>query len=201
VTALPDRRAAACCLWSAAALLACSSCYTGSARTVSSADIGAGEGWTLVRGVPFVHQRSQRDCGAAVLAMVLRYWGVPVAAQEVIAAYPQLAERGLRAGELRDFARRRGLHAYLIEAEPADLVTELERGRPLIVGLAKPYGREAVAHYEVVVGLHRARRRVLTLDPARGFRENTVEGFASEWAPTRKLAVVIFRPAPAPAGS
>ena len=38
----------------------------------------------------------------------------------------------------------------------ADLFTQVERGRPVVVGLAKPMaltGGRSLAHYEVVIGL------------------------------------------------
>src|SRR5881394_1539882 len=82
-------------------------CYKGSAHTVSPGAIDADGGWLLVRGVPFVRQTGEQDCGAAALAMVLRYWEVAASPAEVASAHPQSRGRGLRAGELRDFARAR----------------------------------------------------------------------------------------------
>ena len=35
-------------------------------------------------------------------------------------------------------------------------------------------GDRALAHYEVVVAINRRARQLLTLDPARGLRENTL---------------------------
>jgi ABC-type bacteriocin/lantibiotic exporter with double-glycine peptidase domain len=170
-----------------ALVVALAGCYTGSARTVTSGAIDADPTWLRVRGVPFVQQAAERDCGAAAMVMVARYWGVAAALADL--AVPG---RGLTAGELRDFARRRGLQAFVVKGEPADLRQQLERGRPTIVGLAKPYGTRRIAHYEVLVGLHPGRKRVLTLDPAHGWRENTIEGFAAEWAPAGQLLVVVF---------
>lgn len=149
-----------------------------------------------MRDVPFFEQAGERDCGPAALAMVLRYWGVPVTPAQITGAHPESRTRGLRAGELRTFARGRGLEAFLIAGQPADLRAELEHGRPLIVGLGKPHFPQRLAHYEVLIGLHRDGRRVLTLDPAHGWRVNTVEGFAEEWASAQQLALVIFRRAP-----
>jgi ABC-type bacteriocin/lantibiotic exporter with double-glycine peptidase domain len=174
-------------------------CYTGSAQTVTATEIARDPGWLLVPDVPFVGQEGEHDCGAAALVMVLRYWDVRVTVQDIAAAFPSSRGRGLTAGELREFAHARGLRAFVIHGEPADLRAELERGRPLIVGLAKAHGAQKLAHYEVVVGLHRGRRRILTLDPAEGWRENTVEGFAEEWAPAQRAALVIFRAADEPA--
>jgi ABC-type bacteriocin/lantibiotic exporter with double-glycine peptidase domain len=176
--------------------LALAGCYTGSARTVSPVTIGADSGWLLVSGVPFFQQAGERDCGPAALAMVLRYWNVAVTPAQIATAHPENRDRGLRAGELRTFARGQGLEAFLIVGQPADLRTELEHGRPVIVGLGKPHLSRALAHYEVLIGLHRDGRRILTLDPAHGWRVNTLEGFAREWATAQQLALVIFRRAP-----
>jgi hypothetical protein len=52
----------------------------------------------------------------------------------------------------------------------------------------------------VVVAIDRKDRQILTLDPGRGLRENTLEGFAREWAPTGRVAIIVFRPAANPPG-
>jgi hypothetical protein len=71
----------------------------------------------------------------------------------------------------------------------------------VLVGVAKPFRNKDMAHYEVVVGFHHAKRLVLTLDPAAGWRENTLEGFAREWVPTNQVTLVAFpRPPVATAG-
>jgi ABC-type bacteriocin/lantibiotic exporter with double-glycine peptidase domain len=168
-------------------------CYTGSARTVAPGTITADPGWLLVGNVPFYGQSGDHDCGAAALAMVLRYWEIPVTPQDVAAAHHLKGTRGLRAGELRDFARSRGLDAFLVAGDAADLKSELGHGRPLLVGLGKRHGPQTLAHYEVVVGLHRDGTRLLTLDPAHGLRENTLAGFATEWAAARQLALIVFK--------
>jgi ABC-type bacteriocin/lantibiotic exporter with double-glycine peptidase domain len=170
----------------AGALIALAGCYTGSARTVTPAAIDADPGWVRVRGVPFVAQRGESDCGVAALAMVLRYWGVVMSME---------AKGPLTAGELRDVARGRGLQAFVVKGDPTDIRDQLARGRPLIVGLGKRYGRSALAHFEVLVGYHPA-GRFLTLDPAAGWRVNTAEGFAAEWAASEQLVLIVVPAAP-----
>jgi ABC-type bacteriocin/lantibiotic exporter with double-glycine peptidase domain len=150
----------------------------------------------LVDAVPFVHQRSESDCGAAALAMMLSYWGAPLTIDQILAVHPTSRDRGIKAGQLRDLARSKGLQAFVIKGQVTDLLVELQRRRPVLVGLAKPYGDKALTHYEVVVGLHRERRLILTLDPAHGWRQNTIEGFAREWVPTEQVSIVMFREAP-----
>ena len=69
----------------------------------------------------------------------------------------------------------------------------------MLVGLTKPVtGGRALAHYEVVVGINRRGRLIRSLDPGRGLRDNTFEGFASEWAPTHQVTIVVYPPAPRP---
>ena len=175
--------------------LAAAGCYTGSARTVSPAALAREPGWTLVAGVPFVPQSRQEDCGAAALTMVLSYWAVSPEGVRAAGVDPSAgdAERGIRAGQLRDWARASGLRAYLVSADLGDLSSELGRGHPVLVGLYTPYGRGRVRpHYEVVVGIHREKQRILTLDPSAGWRENSLDGFAREWLPAGRLALMIF---------
>ena len=179
----------------------CSS-YMGSATTLSSDAFREEPGWIVVRGVQPLRQKDEHDCGPTALNMVLNYWQ-PERANEPLASLP--LDRQASAGELRDAARERGLSAFVVEGEPDDLVRELERGRPVIVGVAKPTAKDAVAHYEVVVGMHRASRRVATYDPAAGVRQNSFGGFLTEWhAAGRVLLVVMPKAAdtaPVPEGS
>jgi hypothetical protein len=44
----------------------------------------------------------------------------------------------------------------------------------------------------VVVGTNRKKQRILTIDPARGLRVNSREGFASEWAAAGQVTLVVL---------
>ena len=170
-----------------------SGCYLGSARTATPADLTPpDDSWNRVEGVPPVRQIAREDCGAAALAMVLGYWALPVTRADISAANPPAPERGIRAAALRDFARRQGVEAFLIEGELADLERELARHRPVLVGVMKRYGGRAYPHYEVVVGVSRRQRRILTLDPANGLRVNSREGFTAEWTAAGRLTLIVF---------
>jgi ABC-type bacteriocin/lantibiotic exporter with double-glycine peptidase domain len=176
-------------------------CYRGSARAVSPAEAAVATrdpSWELVDGVPFVAQASDRDCGPAALAMVLAHFGAAASLEEVAARVPADDLRhgaGVRAGTLRDLARARGLQAFVVSGTFNDLLEQVSRGRPVLVGLAKPMlGGRAAAHYEVVVGMNRARKLIRSLDPARGLRENTLEGFAREWVPTHQVTIIVLPP-------
>ncbi len=188
-------------LWLGLLAALVSACYAGSARSVSpskASALAADPAWIVVPDVPFVAQRADEDCGPAALAMVLGRFGVPVTLADVASAEPP-KHGGVRAGDLRDFARAQGLQAFVVAGTFEDLFGELARGHPVLVGLAKPMtGGRALAHYEVVVAINRRDRRLLTLDPARGLRENSLEGFAREWAPTGRVTLIAFRPARRP---
>jgi hypothetical protein len=122
--------------------------------------------------------------------MVLDYWR-PERTSDALQELP--LDRQASAAELRDAARARGLSAFVVEGEPDDLVHELEAGRPVIVGVAKrTTGDNAVTHYEVVVGMHRASRRVATYDPAAGVRQNSFGGFLMEWQAAGRVLLVIM---------
>ena len=103
-------------------------------------------------------------------------------------------DQGVAAGLLRDLAREKGFRAHVIEGSFQDLEEHLRKGRPLIVGLVKPFITGAKPHYEVVAGFHPTRGDVATLDPARGWTLNGWEGFLKEWAGSGRLLLVIAPP-------
>jgi predicted double-glycine peptidase len=164
----------------AVAMVGCAS-YRGTARDVSSTKLASEPGWVLLRDVPYVEQATEYECGAAAISMVVSYW-TGRATSAIVAQFRPVGERGITAGKLRDYARDQGLESFLIEGKLDDLARELAAGRPVLVGLSKPQSKDRVLdHYEVVVGLHRERKLIVTLDPSEGWRQNTLEGFAREW--------------------
>jgi ABC-type bacteriocin/lantibiotic exporter with double-glycine peptidase domain len=168
----------------------CVSAYEGTARPASPETPLAGAGWIRVADVPLVKQKQETDCGAAAIAMVVAYW-TGAAPPGLVAAVGPATARGIKARRLRDFARDRGLAAYLLRGEVADLEHELRAGRPILVGLVKPQKKGVLTHYEVVVAYHPERRVVVTLDPAEGWRQNSLDGFLAEWKPAGHLTLVV----------
>jgi ABC-type bacteriocin/lantibiotic exporter with double-glycine peptidase domain len=169
----------------------CAATYRGTAVDTEKSVLAGEPGWVWVSGVSEVRQSGDKDCGAAALSAVLGYWGKRTTPDEIEAALHPSTGEGLRAGELAAYARGAGFESHVFYADVGDLSAELNGGRPAIVGVAKRYGQSALAHYEVVVGIHPRARSVLTLDPARGWRRNTIEGFASEWDPTKRLIITV----------
>jgi ABC-type bacteriocin/lantibiotic exporter with double-glycine peptidase domain len=170
----------------------CVSLYSGSARPADTAILDA-PGWVAVRNVPVLRQETQRDCGAAALAMVLAVYGDRVPPAEIMARCQAGPDRGIRAEALRAFALSRGLAASLISATREDIITELGEGRPLLVGVVKPVANGGFPHYEVIVGIHAGTFDVASIDPARGLTVNTWEGFLREWDPADRLGLVAGR--------
>jgi ABC-type bacteriocin/lantibiotic exporter with double-glycine peptidase domain len=164
--------------------------YSGSARPIDPASVSE-PGWLDADGVPLVRQHRHSDCGAAAMAMVASFWNGPTTANDILAITPS-SSRGIRARHLRAAALKLGLRAYLLEGSFRDLEHELAAGRPVVVGLIKPHGRKSRSHYEVVVAIHPARKRIVTLDPAAGWRENSFEGFVAEWQPAKRTTLVVL---------
>jgi ABC-type bacteriocin/lantibiotic exporter with double-glycine peptidase domain len=172
-------------------LAAACTTYRGTAHDVSPARLASEPGWILVHDVPYVQQQTEFECGAAAISMVVSYW-TQQQPQAIAAHFRPVGERGIAAGTLRDYARGQGLASYLIAGTFEDIVRELEAGRPVLVGLSKPQAKNRVLdHYEVVVGLHRDRKLIVTLDPSEGWRENTLEGFAREWYTAGYVTLIV----------
>lgn len=180
------------------ALMSAGCSYLGTAEDFDPAELDREDGWVTVKGVPVVRQEQDEDCGAAALAMALQYWSVPTSLEDVARECPPVPKDGIKAGALRECARSHGLQSFLFHGTFTDFEKELSRGRPVIVGLIKPYVNGGLSHFEVVVGLNPRKELVVTLDPANGWRRNSYEGFLMEWEPAKRLTLVLLKPSPDP---
>lgn len=182
--------------WALICVLSQFSCvsYAGTARTADLGTIEQESGWLRVSGVAPVRQRHQSDCGPAALSAVLQFWGLPDSRRQVEAEVSGgQATPGATAGDLRDYARDRGLSAYVFEGSLEDIRHELRAGRPVIVGVHQQFTSERVlAHYVVVIGYHPRKQQVLVMDPAFGFRQDSVAGFLKEWRGSHELVLVVL---------
>ena len=141
--------------------------------------------------VPFVHQPSE-GCGAASIAMVMRYWAgqqgaSPGADSDVDAIQRQLyssRDHGIAAERVGAYFREHGFQAFALNGSWSDLEEQLRKGRPLIVAL-KPRGQSEL-HYVVIDGIDAERRLVTMNDPAeRKLLTRERAGFEREWSATR----------------
>jgi ABC-type bacteriocin/lantibiotic exporter with double-glycine peptidase domain len=170
---------------------ACRLSYTGGARVVTPAELGAE--WHRAAETPVVRQRQDTDCGLAALAMVAGAWGRRWSVDELTKQLPP-TERGVKLGALRDLARKHGLDAYAIKGRVADLENELSRGRPVLLGLLLPYDmKRNASHYEVAVAIHPRDGTVVTIDPATGqWRERSPQVLDLEWKAAGFAALVVI---------
>jgi ABC-type bacteriocin/lantibiotic exporter with double-glycine peptidase domain len=132
----------------------------------------------LALDVPFVPQRAD-TCGAAALTMVLRYWGVDAAHDEIAAALAEPELRGIRGSKLEAYAQDHGFLAIAHQGDLAHLRGHLGKGRPLIVALDAGKGR----FHDVVVVEVEEQGDVLVHDPAEGAsRRLSAKDFEKRWA-------------------
>jgi ABC-type bacteriocin/lantibiotic exporter with double-glycine peptidase domain len=150
--------------------------------------------------VPYVRQVSRADCGMAVLASVMEYYkGQAYSQQALVTLYPPASPRGYALGELREIAQAHDFAGFVVPGNNQFLRDQLGRGRPLIVPL-RLQGPEPLItrvfdtsydHYVVVVGMNEQRRKVITLDPARGPVELDFDDFAASWEKTNHAVLLV----------
>jgi ABC-type bacteriocin/lantibiotic exporter with double-glycine peptidase domain len=156
---------------------------------MSSSRLAVEVGWIKAAPTPDIRQRSALDCGAAALAMLAASWHVDIALDDPAIGPP--SKNGLRLGDLRAAARAHGLNAFAIRADERTLEHELRAGRPMIIGLLRPYSRSrGVSHYEVVVAMRGD--EIVTLDPAAGLRVRDRASLNSEWSAAGFPALVVI---------
>ncbi|HEX9204009.1 MAG TPA: papain-like cysteine protease family protein [Vicinamibacteria bacterium] len=137
--------------------------------------------------VPFVAQEKD-TCGAASLAMVLRYWDAPVSHDEIAAALVQPELHGALGSRLGAFARARGFTAIAYAGETRQLREMVAKGRPLIVAWQIAPGR---FHNVVVVGVDRS-GNVMVNDPAVGAgRAVAAAVFEKRWAGAARWTLLV----------
>jgi ABC-type bacteriocin/lantibiotic exporter with double-glycine peptidase domain len=123
------------------------------------------EGSPVWLDVPFVKQEAN-GCGAAAIAMVMRYWSREDAdPHKIYAALYSQDVQGIRGGDVERFLRTAGFQTFVFHGEWQDLEQHLAKGRPLIACLRE--GRAGPFHYVVVAGVDTPQSVVLVNDPAR----------------------------------
>jgi ABC-type bacteriocin/lantibiotic exporter with double-glycine peptidase domain len=172
-------------------MAACRLPYAGGARPTDVAAIDD-TNWHRAAPTPVVKQRDRTDCGLAALAMVAGAWGQRWSITELSHDIPP-TKAGVRLGSLRDYARTHGLVAYAVRGTHDDLMFELARHRPVLLGLVLPFARDrALAHYEVVIAIDRRDGTVVTLDPATGkYMRRTRDVLEKEWKASGYATLVV----------
>jgi ABC-type bacteriocin/lantibiotic exporter with double-glycine peptidase domain len=143
--------------------------------------------------VPFFPDDTDQ-CGPAVLASVLTYWGVrtdPVALKEEI-YLPRL--KGTLPLDLMLAAQARGLKAEIYEGGLDDLKSELEAGRPLVALLDLGFAIFPQGHYVVVTGYDDRRQGVYVHSSLEKDVFIPYERFLRSWDRTGRWTLLVTPP-------
>lgn len=144
--------------------------------------------------VPFVKQEKD-GCGAASIAMVMRYWQAQQGQAANDASDPDQIQRtlysakarGIFASDMERYFQEKGFRTFTIRGEWEDLKQHLDKGRPLIVALKPTSG--AALHYVVVTGL--GPEMVMVNDPAqRKLLQQDRPSFEREWSAAGKWTLL-----------
>jgi ABC-type bacteriocin/lantibiotic exporter with double-glycine peptidase domain len=142
--------------------------------------------------VPFVHQ-PREGCGAAALAMVIKYWAAhqggpasPADAADVDRIQHQLyvpRQHGIPASAMQSYLQQHGFRVFALSGRWSDLEEQLGKGRPLIAAI-RPQGQKQF-HYVVIDGVDPARGMVMMNDPAeRKLLSEERAAFEKDWGAT-----------------
>ncbi len=120
--------------------------------------------------VPFFPQ-DENGCGAASVAMVMRFWmderpdavAAAPSPQEVYEVLYRPERKGIRLSDMKRFFEERGFRAFTLRGQWSDVEEQLAKGRPLIAGLKD--GPRKPLHFVVLTGA--GSRFVWLSDPTR----------------------------------
>lgn len=155
------------------------------------ADIAAGHGH-LITAVPFIPQE-EYQCGPASLAMVLRYHGAAVDADEIAGELYLPSVRGTLNFDLEFYARRRGFQARSFTGTLEGLKAELRRGHPLIVFQDLGVALYPVPHFAVLLGYDDRAGAVVLHSGTTPYRVVSYAEFERTWARRRAWTLLITR--------
>lgn len=150
-----------------------------------------------VAAVRHVAQREPRTCGAAALEMVLARWGRTVSQERIAREVSSEDPGGMAARDLKAFAERQGLRAFIVRGTPADLFHYLDRGIPLIVARRARYARGWGNHYMVALSCTPDREHLVLSDPEHGRIRVRLETFLPAWTAAQRFAMIVLPAAPA----
>ena len=140
--------------------------------------------------VPFVAQQGE-GCGAAAIAMVMRYWdrergladGPATEYAQIDKALYSPKAHGIYASAMERYFREHGYTVFTFAGVASDLTQHLAKGRPLIAALQPGVGQPL--HYVVVAGVDSEWHTVLVNDPAqRKLMQEDAARFEQEWKAT-----------------
>lgn len=181
------------------ALAVLSGCATApqSARLASAPPAGLPERVELTE-TPFFPQEAYQ-CGPAALATVLVWQGFDVDPDDLVAEVYVPERRGSLQAEMRAAARARGLVAYRLQPELADILAEVAAGNPVLVFQNLGLGFAPRWHYAVVIGYDLGADELILRSGTIERHVNEFSRFERTWARGERWAFVAVPPERLPA--
>ena len=139
------------------------------------------------------------QCGPAALATVLVGQGIAVTPAELVGEVYVPARQGSLQAEMRAAARARGLVAYRLRPELADILTEVAAGNPVLVFQNLGLGFAPRWHYAVVIGYDLDAGRIVLRSGTIERHVNDLPRFERTWARGERWAFVALPPDQLPA--
>lgn len=147
---------------------------------------------------PFFPQDAYQ-CGPAALATVLVWRGFDVDPDDLLAEVYIPERRGSLQAEMRAAARARGLVAYRLQPELADILTEIAAGNPVLVFQNLGLGFAPRWHYAVVIGYDLGAGELVLRSGVIERHVNELSRFERTWARGERWAFVAVPPEQLPA--
>lgn len=146
---------------------------------------------------PF-HSQADQQCGPAALATVLGAAGRPASLDQLAQEIFVPGREGSLQPELVGAIRARGLLPYELARDPAELLSELAAGRPVLVLQKQGLGPWPAWHYAVVIGYDTHRGTFLLRSGTTERREMRAAVFDATWTRADRWAVVTLVPGQLP---
>ena len=137
--------------------------------------------------IPAFKQKSASTCAAACLFMVARYWGSTKTIKEIDHELGSPPRDGYTLGQLQQWARLNGFHAFVFSGSLEDIRHHTQKRRPLIVSLEKGKQR-----HSLVVKFVTSTGDIAVMDPAKGGKRTLKrDDFQSRWEPLGRPILLI----------
>lgn len=144
------------------------------------------------------YPQSQYQCGPAALATVLTESGVMVEPDELVSQVYLPERKGSLQVEMLAAARRYGRIALPLSGQLADMMQELEQGRPVLVMQNLGLDRLPQWHYAVVVGYDLAEEDIILRSGTVDMLRTPMTTFERTWARADHWSVVLLTPGELP---
>jgi len=147
----------------------------------------------LVLQVPFFPDHADQ-CGPAVVASVLSFWGTAVTPLELKREIYIAHLKGSLAVDLLLAAQNHGFKAHLYSGSVEDLKSELAKGHPVIAFLNRGYDFLPVGHYVVINGYDDARQGLIIHSGMDQNKFISYKRFSGFWDKTQHSTLLLLPP-------